>query len=118
MALSQMSCNQVGFEKSKQELENNPSEISTAKNSEVMFSSQANAAEITNKKTLSTTSKTNEKSDQTDGINLATGMSTLGNILEILDRTENQLKNQAENCKQNETTDMKIGDEKSENEDF
>ena len=59
MALSQMSCNQVGFEKSKQELENNPSEISTDKNSEVMFSSQANATEITNKKTLSSNSKTN-----------------------------------------------------------
>ncbi len=92
MALNEISCNQVGFEKSKQDLENNESEISTAKNSEVMFSSQANAAEITNKKTLSTTSKTKEKSDQTDGINLAAGMSTLGNILEILDRTENQLK--------------------------
>ena len=52
MALSQLSCNQVRFEKSKQELENNPSEISPAKNSEVMFSSQNNAAEITNKKTL------------------------------------------------------------------
>ncbi len=118
MALNEISCHQVGFKKSKQDLENNESEISTDKNSEVMFSSQAYAAEITNKNTLSTTSKSNENSDQTDGINLAAGMSTLGNILEILDRTENQLKNQAENCKQNETTDMKIGDEKSENEDF
>ena len=81
MARSQISCNQVVFEKSKQELENNPSEISTDKNSEVMFSSQANAAEITNKKTFSTTSKTNENSDQTDGINLATAMNALVNIL-------------------------------------
>ena len=42
----------------------------------------------------------------------------MGNILEILDRTENQLKNQAENLKQNEATDMKIGDEKLEKQDF
>ena len=119
MAASQISCHQVGFDKSKQLLEQNPSEISNDQNREVMFSSQSNAAEITNKKTLSTTSnKPNENSDQTDGINLASGMSTLGNILEILDRTENHLKNQAENVKQNETTDMTIGEEKSEKQDF
>jgi len=118
MALSQMSYNQVGFEKSKQELDHNLSEISTEQNSEVIFSSQSNAAEITNKKIEYTISKPNEKSDQTDGINLATGMTTLGNILEILDSTENHLKKQAENLKQNEVTDMKIGEEKLEEQDF
>ena len=94
-----MSCNQVGYEKSKQDLEQNPSEISNDQIREVMFSIQSNAAEITNKKTYSTTSnKPYENSDQTDRINLATGMSTLGNILEILDRTENQLKKPRGEC--------------------
>ncbi len=99
MAVSQVSCHQIRFENSKQKRGQNPLEITSDQNREVMFSSQSNAAEITNKKTYSTTSnKPYENSDQTDGINLATGMSTLGNILEILDRTENQLKKPRGEC--------------------
>ena len=118
MAANQVSCNQVRFENTKHEGEEYPFEINSDQNREVMLSSQSNTAEITNKETHYTTSKTNENSDQTDGINFATGISTLGNILEILDRTENQLKNQAVNLKQNETADSKLGEEKSEKQDF
>ena len=61
MVASQVSCNQVGFEKSKQDIEQNPSEISNNQTREVMFSSQSNVAETTNKKTHSTTSNNPKK---------------------------------------------------------